>query len=126
MAATHLALPPFTIADLAAELAWPEAIRVGLVEGAGGLRSPLADDGDTRTLIDALDPDDVLVVAPAGLGVIHGVRLVVDALPAHRITVALNRFEPADDLHRANREWLEQRDGLTVVTEPGDLAARWA
>ena len=126
MAAARLGLAPFTIADLVAETTWPDATQVGLVEGAGGLRSPLAVDGDTRDLIDALVADDVLVVAPAGLGVIHGVRLVVDALPAHRITVALNRFDPADDLHRANREWLEQRDGLTVVTEPGDLAARWA
>jgi len=126
MAAAALGLPAFTVADLAAEISWPDAVAVGLVEGAGGLRSPLADDGDTRTLIDALDPDDVLVVADAGLGVIHGVRLVVDALPGHRVTVALNRFDPADDVHAANRAWLEARDGLTVVTGAGDLATRWA
>lgn len=126
MAATRLGLAPFTIADLVAETTWPDPIQVGLVEGAGGLRSPLADDGDTRTLIDALAPDDVLVVADAGLGVLHGVRLVVDALPGRRITVALNRFDPAADLHRANRDWLVERDGSTVVTDPGELAARWA
>ena len=126
MAARARGRPSFTIAELTAEIAWPEATAVGLVEGVGGLRSPLAEDGDTRTLIDALDPDDVLVVADAGRGVIHGVRLVVDALPGRRITVILNRFDPGDDLHRANREWLVGRDGCTVVTEPEDLATRWA
>ncbi|MFA5882357.1 MAG: dethiobiotin synthase [Acidimicrobiia bacterium] len=126
MAARALGLLPFTIADLAGEITWPDAVDVGLVEGAGGLRSPLAEDGDSRTLVEALAPDDVLVVADAGLGVVHGVRLVVDALPGRRVTVALNRFDPGDDVHRANREWLEQRDGFTVVTEPEDLAARWA
>jgi hypothetical protein len=37
--------------------------------------------------------------------------------------VALNRFDPADPLHARNREWLETRCGLGVVTEPAELAA---
>lgn len=126
MAAARLGLPPFSIADLVDELTWPEVVDVGLVEGAGGLRSPLADDGDTRSLVESLRPDDVLVVARAGLGVVHDVRLVVEALGAHRLTVALNRFDDHDPLHVANREWLVDRDGFTVVTAPEDLAARWA
>jgi dethiobiotin synthetase len=126
MAAAALGLAPFTIADLAAETTWAAPVDVGLVEGAGGLRSPLADDGDTRSLIDALDPDDVLVVGDAGLGVIHGVRLVTEALAGRRVTVVLNRFAAADALHRANRAWLEERDDLAVVTEPRELVTRWA
>jgi dethiobiotin synthetase len=126
MAAAHLGLPPFTIADLVAELTWPSGTHVGLVEGAGGLRSPLADDGDTLTLIGALRPDAVLVVAGAALGVVHQVRLVADALSGSPVTVALNRFDDTDAIQRASRDWLVARDGLDVVTRPGDLAARWA
>lgn len=126
MAAARLGLDPFTIADLVGEIAWPAGVARGFVEGAGGLRSPLADDGDTRTLIQALRPDAVLVVADPALGVVHGVRLVVGALGNHDVTVALNRFDPDDPQHAASRDWLVERDGLTVVTDPGDLAARWA
>lgn len=142
IAAAHLGLPRFTIADLVSELAWPRGVDVGLVEGAGGLRSPLADDGDTRALIDALAPDEVVVVAPAALGVINAARLVLDSLGAspgpfrrasrgvapggRRVLVALNRFDDHDTLHRANRVWLAERDGLEVVTHPDELAARWA
>ncbi len=131
MAAARLGLEPFTIADLVAEITWPEGCDVGLLEGAGGLRSPLADDGDTATLVDALAPDDVLVVAHVALGVVHNVRLVVDALataarPAPRVTVALNHFDGHDPVHIVSRDWLVDRDGLTVVTTPEDLAARWA
>lgn len=126
MAAAHLGRPAFSVADLVAATSWPRDTDVGLVEGAGGLRSPLADDGDTLTLIEALRPDDVLVVAPAGLGAINAVRLVAGALDGHRVTVALNHFDPLDDLHRANRDWLTARDGFTVVTDAEDLAARWA
>lgn len=131
MAAARLGLPSFTIADLVAEITWPEGCDVGLVEGAGGLRSPLADDGDTAALVDALVPDDVLVVGHVALGVVHNVRLVVDALataarPTRQVTVALNHFDDHDPLHVASRDWLVDRDGLTVITAPEDLAARWA
>ena len=37
--------------------------------------------------------------------------------------MVLNRFDPADDLHVRNHEWLAQRDGFTVVTDPDDLVA---
>lgn len=126
MAAARLGLDPFTIADLVGEIAWPAGVATGFVEGAGGLRSPLADDGDTRTLIQSLRPDAVLVVADPALGVVHGVRLVVGALGNRDVTVALNRFDPDDPQHATSRDWLVERDGLTVVTDPGDLAARWA
>jgi len=126
IAVVRLGLAPFTIAELVAEISWPPGIAVGFVEGAGGLRSPLADDGDTAALIDALQPDDVVVVAGAALGVIHDVRLVVDALAHRRVTVALNRFDASDPVHAASRDWLVDRDGTTVVTMPADLAERWA
>jgi dethiobiotin synthetase len=126
MASAALGRPPFTVADLVDELAWPEGTDVGLLEGVGGLRSPLADDGDTGTLIAHTDPDDVLVVADAGLGAINAVRLVADGVRDRRIVVALNRYDGDDALHCANRAWLVDRDGFRVVTTPDELAAEWA
>ena len=124
MAAAALGLAPFTIADLVAELTIPRDA-VTLVEGAGGLLSPLADDGDTRALIDACNPDAVVLVADAGLGAINLVRLcvgaLVDAIPT---VVFLNRFDDGDDLHRRNVDWLRTREGLDVVTDIEALARR--
>jgi dethiobiotin synthetase len=135
MAAAALGRPGFTLADLAAEVVWrpagPAGSRpaVGLVETAGGVRSPQADDGDAVDLIRLLAPDLVVLVADAGLGTINAVRLCVDALagsglsprpPAPPLVVVLNRFDPTDDLHRRNRAWLADRDGLPVVVTPGE------
>ena len=90
MAAEALGRPPFRSADLVGELGWPcDPVDVGLVETAGGVRSPLAADGDCAALCAALAPDLVVLVADAGLGTINAVRLTVDALrepgvrPAH-------------------------------------------
>jgi dethiobiotin synthetase len=115
MAAEALGRAPFTISDLIEELTWPEGIEVGFVEGAGGVRSPLAADGDAVALTEALRPDIVLLVADAGLGVLNLVRLSADAVDHPAVLVHLNRFDPADDLHGRNKDWLE-RDGLAVET----------
>ena len=42
MAADALGRPPFTLADLVDEINWPDGVEVGLVETAGGVRSPMA------------------------------------------------------------------------------------
>jgi len=122
MAADDAGAPPFTVADLVAELSWPPGTAVGLVEGAGGPRSPLAADGDTVDLARALQPDAVVLVADAGLGTINAVRLAVAALEPFRIVVALNRFG-SDPLHARNRDFLASC-GLDVVTSVPDLAER--
>jgi dethiobiotin synthetase len=64
-----------------------------------------------------------VIVADAGLGTINAVRLTVAALSSWTPVVALNRYDEADSLHRANRAWLADRDHFTVVTTPSDLAA---
>jgi dethiobiotin synthetase len=121
MAAEVLDRPPFTIADLAAGIS-DEDSGVVLVESAGGVRSPLAGDGDTATLADAIRPTLTVLVADAGLGTINAVRLSAAALAPHRVVVYLNRFDPTLDLHVRNRDWLVARDGLEVVTDPEALA----
>jgi len=60
------------------------------------------------------------------LGTLNAVRLCLDALAptATEVVVVLNRFDPTNDLHRRNLEWLAVRDGATVVTDTGALAER--
>ena len=85
MAAEALGRPPFRNADLVDELEWPtDPVDVGLVETAGGVRSPLAADGDCASFCAALAPDLVVLVADAGLGTMNAVRLTVDSLPRAR------------------------------------------
>jgi dethiobiotin synthetase len=124
MAAEALGEEPFTVADLAAEITWAAGVEVGLVETAGATRSPIADDGDNVDLLAALAPDAVVIVAHAGLGTINDTRLAADVLGAWPRVVFLNRYDDGDDLHRRNRSWLAERDGLDVVTTIDALADR--
>jgi dethiobiotin synthetase len=123
MAAEALGRPPFRLTDLLDELAWPDAVEVGLVAGAGGPRSPLARDGDTVDLVRGLQPDLVVLVADPGLGAINSVRLAAAPFdPLVPVVVVLNRFDGADSLHRANRSWLGDRFGLRLVPDAAALA----
>jgi dethiobiotin synthetase len=124
MAAAALGEPSFGVRDLVAELDWPDGVDVGLVEGAGGPRSPIAADGDNVALACAIAPDLVLLVADAGLGTINAVRLSVDAFAAAPVVVVLNRYDEADALNRGNRDWLTARDGFDVVVGPEATTAR--
>ena len=123
MAAAALGRPGFAVADLVAELSWPDAVELGFLETAGGVRSPIADDGDCAALLRAVRPDVVVLVADAGLGTLNSVRLSIDALAGTApVIVVLNRFDGGDGLHRANRAWLVDRDGFDVVTSVDALA----
>lgn len=125
MAADALGKPGFTIDDLLGELRWPDsAIDVGLVETAGGVRSPLAADGDCLSFCAALGPDLIVLVADAGLGTINAVRLTLGAMRACAapIVVVLNRFNGAVDVHVRNREWLMD-EGVQVFVIPDDEQA---
>jgi len=143
MAAAALGRPAVTAALLVAELTWDPGTDVGLVETAGGVRSPQADDADVVDLVRLLRPDLVLLVGDAGLGTINGVRLGLEALSTEGtapgtapggtpaggpvpgpvpVVVVLDRFDPAEDLHRRNADWLVRRCGLEVLVLPGDDA----
>ena len=127
MAAEALGLPPFTVGDLVGELEWPaEPVAVGLVEMAGGVRSPQAVDGDTTDMIASLRPDLVVLVADAGLGTINAVRLSMGALDAGPpggtavpVVVVLDRYDGRHEIHCRNLEWLAERDAYPVITLPG-------
>ena len=122
LAARRLGRPALKLRDLADGLAWPEPPpAVGLVETAGGLRSPQAEDGDALALAAAIAPACVVLVADAGLGTIHAVRSAVEPLAAARlaVTVVLNRYDPADVVHDENRRWLAEVDGLDVHVADG-------
>lgn len=65
--------------------------QVVIVEGAGGLLSPLGEDFSSRDLIQALNAE-AIVVCPNQLGAVNQVRLVLEALPrvtARRARVVL-------------------------------------
>lgn len=124
MAAEALGGAEFTVAELAGEV-MQNAPResIVLVESVGGVRSPLAVDGDTATLVNALQPELVVLVADAELGTINLVRLSTAALAHDRVVVYLNRFDRDTELHARNRDWLVTREGLEVVTNPEALGS---
>jgi dethiobiotin synthetase len=145
MAAEALGLPPFTVAELIDEMVWPvDRVQVGVVEMAGGVRSPQASDGDVVDVATVLVPDIVVLVADAGLGTINGVRMSMDALsgatgvpggvgpndgavglrggPQADTVVVLDRFDGHHDIHRRNREWLSERNGYCVLVIPGEVS----
>lgn len=126
MAAEALGRETFTAVSLAAELDWPAGTAVGIIETAGGVRSPLASDGDTVTFCRLFAPDIVILVADAGLGTINAVRLSAGALQdgGAPVVVYLNRYDATRELHRRNRDWLARRDRFDVVTSVGELLDR--
>ena len=67
---------------------------VMLVEGAGGLLSPLGEDFDSRDLIAALRATPV-IVAPNKLGAVNHILLTLAALPKNLRAKAKSRFDVA-------------------------------
>ncbi len=89
----------------------PDA-EVVLVEGAGGWRVPITEDGDMATLAQQLDAE-VVIAARAGLGTINHSLLTIEAVERDGLTVAalvLSR-RPDEDLAfaRSNQEEIRRR-----------------
>lgn len=122
MAADALGQPSFVLADLLGELAWPVGCRYGLVETVGGPRSPVTHDADSAALASALEPDEIVLVADAGLGAVNAVLLAAPLLAAGRPLVFLNRYDPADPTHTANATWLRAHAPLRITTDVAALA----
>jgi dethiobiotin synthetase len=122
MAAHALGRGPLRMADVISEIRWPANIDIGFVETVGGVRSPLASDGDSIDLVRRLEVDRMLLVADAELGTINAVRLTLAAVGATPTVVYLNRFQRDNELHELNRRWLIDQDRLTVITDVHSLA----
>jgi dethiobiotin synthetase len=116
IAAQRLGLASITLSGLLDELAWPDDVEIGVVETVGGVRSPMADDADTATFVRALEADHIVLVAGAGIGAINAVRLCVDVMAPASITVMLNRYDGDSLVQLENRDWLADREGMSVVT----------
>ena len=123
MATSVLGRATLGVADLVAELEWSRDCDVGLVETVGGIRSPIATDGDSLDLIERLEPEAVVLVADAGLSVINAVRLCTGVLGPIRPVVVLNRFGVTKDRHRRNLAWLRDVDGLDLVISPASSSS---
>ena len=123
IAAETLGRPPIALADLVRELRLPGDGLV-FIEGVGGPRSPLADDGDTIELAEGVDADLIILVAGPELGTINATVLAAEAFGDRPLVVFLNRYDDAAADHVRNREWLDETSGLTVVTDLDTLRSR--
>ena len=121
MAAGKLGRVCPTVDELAAGCRFGATVDIGLVEGVGGLYSPLAPDGHNLDLIERIEPDLVIVVASAALGGIHDTMACTLPLSAYRHAVFLNRFDPRIEVHTLNVQWLRDA-GLAVATHLPELA----
>lgn len=122
MAAERLDRDPIALAELVAETHVPRGV-LTFIEGVGGLRSPLADDGDSIDLCHALKAELVLLVSDAGLGCINRVHLSAAAVGDLPLIVVLNRYDASDETHRLNRDWLVD-DGLDVAIDVDEAVHR--
>ncbi len=83
---------------------------VVLVEGAGGLLSPLGEDFDSRDLIAALRGTPIVVI-PNRLGAVNQARLLLEALPKSargRVLVVLVDQSVVETAARSNARLLEE------------------
>ena len=122
MAAHALGRGPVWMSEIISEIRWPANVDMGFIETVGGVRSPLACDGDSLDLLRRVEVDRMLLVADAELGTINAVRLTLAAVGSTPTLVYLNRFNPDNELHQLNRRWLIEQDKLTVITDVHSLA----
>ena len=117
MAAEQLGQPIPRIADLKASVSWPADVDVGIVEGAGGLLSPLASDGSNKDLLVELNPDLVVVVLDSKLGVINQAQLTTCHLSSHPSVLFLNRFEEKTQAENLSYQWLKTNSAVPVFVD---------
>lgn len=91
-----------------------------LVEGAGGLLSPLGEKFATRELITRLHAE-VIIVGRNQLGIVNHLRLTLEALPkaiARRARIALMSTEQEDAASKSNPRFIAETTGRTPVSLP--------
>lgn len=97
-----------------------QAAEVGVVEGIGGLRVPLADGHEVIDLVADLDLSAVVVARP-GLGTLNHSALTVEALRRRDIEVTgvvLNDYTSKTLAERTNPNILAEMTGCPVETLP--------
>jgi dethiobiotin synthetase len=90
--------------------AWQKKSRITLIEGAGGLLSPLGEDFDSRDLIAALRATSI-IVTPNKLGAVNHVLLTLKALPKNlrsRAKIVLVSSQKPDAAAASNARLLAQ------------------
>lgn len=93
---------------------------VGIVEGIGGLRVPLAGEREVVDLVADLDCAAILV-ARSGLGTLNHTALSASALERRGVDVraiVLNEYEGSSVAERTNPAELERMTGVPVHTVP--------
>jgi dethiobiotin synthetase len=93
---------------------------VGVLEGVGGLRVPLAEGREVLDLVADLDVPAV-VVAHSGLGTLNHTALTVEALRRRDVPVrgiVLNEYEGATVAERTNPAVIVEMTGHEVYTLP--------
>lgn len=93
---------------------------VGILEGIGGLRVPLAEGREVVDLVADLGLP-ALVVSRSGLGTLNHTALTVEALERRDVPVrgiVLNEYEGRTVAERTNPRVLEGMIGLSVATLP--------
>ncbi|WP_254830879.1 dethiobiotin synthase [Haloglomus salinum] len=96
------------------------AAEVGVLEGIGGLRVPLAEGREVVDLVADLGLPAV-VVSRSGLGTLNHTALTVEALERRDVPVrgvVLNEYEGASVAERTNPEVLAEMTGHEVATLP--------
>ena len=74
----------------------------------------------------ALDVEDLRIISAHLQDAVMRVGDIRYLPVENRFAVVLNRFDPADDLHRRNRQWLETRKGLEIAVDLEALSSRLA
>lgn len=93
---------------------------IGIVEGIGGLRVPLADDREVVDLVADLGCTAV-VVARSGLGTLNHTALTLEALSQRDVpvlAVVLNEYAGATTAERTNPDVLRSMTDAPVLTMP--------
>ncbi len=115
---------PVSLAEIVGHLRYHASqVDLALVEGAGGVLSPLAEDGDVPELVSLLQARPVLV-AVNRLGVIHDTRSALACFPrklAERIPVVLMAPALRDASSRDNPGYLRDLLGPERVFQIGRL-----
>lgn len=100
-----------------------EDANVVLTEGAGGLLSPLTEDGSNLDLIKAINPDLVVVVTEAALGMINLVRMTMGFLTDFAAVVYVNRYEEEKLEKRLSVKWLKSIDKFMLFNTVDELGS---